>query len=282
MDQVRDHLGEFGIWRGWQALSPDLAAAIEAAGYGTLWVGSSPDGDLAAVEQLLAATSTLVLGTSIVNIWKDDAATVAGSWHRLAGRFPGRFILGIGAGHPEATASYVKPYGALADYLETLLAAGVPASGVVVAALGPRVLRLSGERAGGAIPYLVTAEHTRQAREILGAGPLLAPEHKVVLDTDPQRARETGRPRVAKPYLGLVNYTSNLRRLGWSEADLANGGSDALIDALVLHGTAGEVAAGLREHLAAGADHVVVQLLTRDDGELLVPGYQKLAGALGL
>jgi probable F420-dependent oxidoreductase len=243
MDQARDHLGEFGIWRGWHALSPDLAAAIEAAGYGTLWVGSSPDGDLATVEELLAATSTLVLGTSIVN---------------------------------------VKPYGALADYLETLLAAGVPASGVVVAALGPRVLRLSGERAGGAIPYLVTAEHTRQAKEILGAGPLLAPEHKVVLDTDPQRARETGRPRVAKPYLGLVNYTSNLRRLGWSEADLANGGSDALIDALVLHGTAGEVAAGLREHLAAGADHVVVQLLTRDDGELLVPGYQKLAGALGL
>jgi probable F420-dependent oxidoreductase len=163
-----------------------------------------------------------------------------------------------------------------------LLAAGVPASGVVVAALGPRVLRLAGERAGGAIPYLVTAEHTRQAREILGAGPLLAPEHKVVLDTDPQRARETGRPRVEKPYLGLVNYTRNLRRLGWSEADLANGGSDALIDALVLHGTAGEVAAGLREHLAAGADHVVVQLLTRGDGELLVPGYQELAGALGL
>ena len=158
MDQARDHLGEFGIWRGWHSLSPDLATAIEQAGYGTLWVGSSPDGDLAAVEELLAATSTLVLGTSIVNIWKDDAATVAGSWHRLAGRFPGRFILGIGAGHPEATASYVKPYAALAEYLETLLAAGVPASGVVVAALGPRVLRLAGERVGGAIPYLVTAE----------------------------------------------------------------------------------------------------------------------------
>jgi probable F420-dependent oxidoreductase len=282
MDQARDHLGEFGIWRGWHSLSPDLATAIEQAGYGTLWVGSSPDGDLAAVEELLAATSTLVLGTSIVNIWKDDAATVAGSWHRLAGRFPGRFILGIGAGHPEATASYVKPYAALAEYLETLLAAGVPASGVVVAALGPRVLRLAGERAGGAIPYLVTAEHTRQAREILGAGPLLAPEHKVVLDTDPERARATGRPRVEKPYLGLVNYTRNLRRLGWSEADLAGGGSDALIDALALHGSAGEVAAGLRGHLAAGADHVVVQLLTRDDGELLVPGYQELAGALGL
>jgi probable F420-dependent oxidoreductase len=278
MDQARDHLGEFGIWRGWQALSPDLAAAIEAAGYGTLWVGSSPDGDLAGVEQLLAATSTLVLGTSIVNIWKDNAATVSGSWHRLAGRFPGRFILGVGAGHPEATASYVTPYGALSDYLETLLAAGVPASGVVLAALGPRVLRLAGERAGGAIPYLVTPEHTRRAREILGSGPLLAPEHKVVLDTDPQRARETGRPRVAKPYLGLVNYTSNLRRLGWSEADLANGGSDALIDALAVHGDAAAIARGVTAHLEAGADHVAVQVLNPDP----LPALRELAGQLQL
>lgn len=282
MDQVRDHLGEFGIWRGWQSLSPDLAATIEKAGYGTLWVGSSPDGELAAVENLLAGTTTLVLGTSIVNIWKDDAATVAASWHRLAGKFPGRFILGIGAGHPEATASYMRPYGALSDYLAALLDAGVPASGIVVAALGPRVLRLSGERAGGAIPYLVTAEHTRQAREILGAGPLLAPEHKVVLDTSAQRAREVGRPRVARPYLGLVNYTSNLRRLGWSDADLADGGSDALIDALVLHGSASNVAAGLRKHLDAGADHVVIQLLTSDDDRFLAGGYKSLAEALGL
>src|SRR5262249_57223087 len=121
---------------------------------------------------------------------------------------------------------------------ETLLNAGVPASGVVLAALGPRVLRLSGEQAGGAIPYLVTAEHTRRAREILGAGPLLAPEHKVVLDTDAVRARETGRPRVEKPYLGLVNYTSNLRRLGWAEADLANGGRDARVRPAGPDGTA--------------------------------------------
>lgn len=282
MDQVREHLGQFGVWRNFHVVPPAMAAAIEEAGFTALWVGGSPPGDLDAIEKLLAATSTLVVGTSIVNIWQDDAATVAASWHRLTGRFPGRFILGIGAGHPEATASYVKPYTALAEYLDTLLAAGVPASGVVLAALGPRALRLAGERAGGALPYLVTTAHTPQAREILGAGPLLAPEHKVVLDTDPQRARDTGRPRVQKPYLGLVNYTSSLLRLGWSEADVANGGSDALIDALVLHGSAGQVAAGLREHLAAGADHVVIQLLTRDDETELGPGYQKLAAALGL
>jgi probable F420-dependent oxidoreductase len=282
MDSVRDHLGLFGIWRGWQELSPDLAATIENCGYGTLWVGSSPDGDLASVENLLAGTTSLVLGTSIVNIWKDDAATVAASWHRLAERFPGRFILGIGAGHPEATAVYQKPYEALDAYVSALLDAGVPASGFVLAALGPRVLRLSAERAGGAIPYLVTAEHTRQAREVMGAGPLLAPEHKVVLDTDPERARAVGRPRVERPYLSLVNYTSNLRRLGWSDEDLANGGSDALIDALVLHGDASTVAAGLREHLDAGADHVVIQLLTSDDDQYLVGGYKALAEALGL
>jgi probable F420-dependent oxidoreductase len=282
MDQVRDHLGQFGVWRNVHVVPPELAADIEKAGFGTLWVGGSPPGDLAAIEKLLAATSTLVVGTSIVNIWQDDAATVAASWHRLAGRFPGRFILGVGAGHPEATASYVKPYTALAEYLDTLLAAGVPASDIVLAALGPRALRLAGERAGGALPYLVTTAHTPQAREILGPGPLLAPEHKVVLDTNPQRARDIGRPRVQNPYLGLVNYTSSLLRLGWSEADIANGGSDALIDALVLHGSADQVAAGLREHLAAGADHVVIQLLTKDDGEFLVPGYQELATALGL
>ena len=278
MDSVRDHLGQFGIWRGWHALTPDLAVTIERAGYGTLWVGSSPDGDLVAEEELLAATSTLVLGTSIVNIWKDNAATVSGSWHRLAGRFPGRFILGIGTGHPEATASYVTPYGALADYLGTLLAAGVPASGIVLAALGPRVLRLSGERAGGAIPYLVTPEHTRQAREILGDGPLLAPEQKLVLETDPERARAIGRPRVQNPYLSLTNYLSNLRRLGWTDADLAGGGSDALIDALAVHGDAAAIARGVTAHLDAGADHVAAQVLNPDP----LPALRALAGQLQL
>ena len=281
-EQLRDRLGKFGIWRGAYQVTATMAAEIERAGFGALWLGSSPGGDLAQVDELLDATSSLTVGTSIVNTWKDGPHEVADAFARLQDRHPGRFVLGVGVGHPEATRQYERPYDALATYVETLRADGVPPDALMLAALGPKVLRLAGERTAGALPYLVPPEHTRQAREILGPGPLLAPEHKVVLDTDPQRARETGRPRVEKPYLGLVNYTSNLRRLGWSEADLANGGSDALIDALVLHGSAGEVAAGLREHLAAGADHVVVQLLTRDDGELLVPGYQELAAALGL
>jgi len=151
----------------------------------------------------------------------------------------------------------------------------------VLAALGPRVLRLAAERTAGAIPYLVPPGHTRQARGILGPGPLLAPEHKAVLDADPERGRAVGRERVRSPYLGAINYTRNLRRLGWTEEDLADGGSDALIDALVAHGSADEVAAQLGRHLDAGADHVVVQLLT-GEGADPVPGYQELAQALKL
>jgi probable F420-dependent oxidoreductase len=280
-DQVRDHLGRFGIWRAAAQLTPRLAAELEQLGFGTLWVGSSPAGDLTQVEGLIDATSSLSLATGIVNIWKDDARLVAASFRRIEASRPGRFLLGVGAGHPEATSQYASPYQTLAGYLDVLLAEGVPAGSVVLAALGPRVLRLAGERAGGAHPYLVTPEHTRLAREILGAGPLLAPEHKAVLDSDPARARALGRERVRNPYLGLTNYTSNLRRLGWTDADLADGGSDALIDALVAHGSDEQVAARLREHLQAGADHVVVQLLTEPGADLL-DGYRRLATALAL
>jgi probable F420-dependent oxidoreductase len=279
--QARDQLGQFGVWRNGGQLTPELAKGIEQAGFGALWVGGSPDGGLAIVEQLLDATTTLTLGTSIVNIWKDGAQTVAGSFARIEARHPGRFVLGVGTGHREATQEYQKPFEAIDEYVTALLAEGVPANQLVLAALGPRVLGLSRDRTAGAIPYLVTPEHTRQAREILGAAPLLAPEHKVVLDPDPASARAIGRPRVQNPYLGLINYTSNLRRLGWSDADLADGGSDALIDALVAHGTPDRAAAQLREHLDAGADHVVAQLLTGSGAELL-DGYRQLGSALGL
>jgi probable F420-dependent oxidoreductase len=281
MTQLRDQLGRFGIWRGAWQVTADLAVAVERAGYGTLWLGSSPDGDLVQVEELLDATRTLMAGTSIVNIWKDDPHVVAGSFARVQARHPGRFVLGVGAGHREATREYGQPYETLAAYVDTLRAEGVPQESVVLAALGPKVLRLSAERAAGAIPYLVTPEHTRQARDILGPEPLLAPEHKVVLDPDPERARELGRPRVHQPYLGLVNYTSNLRRLGFSDEDLSDGGSDALIDALVAHGTADQVAAHLARHFDAGADHVVIQLIT-EAGADPVPGYRELARALKL
>jgi probable F420-dependent oxidoreductase len=271
-------LGKIGVWRHFSGLTPDLVAETEALGYGAIWVGGSPNGDLTDVENLLATTDRIAVATGIVNVWKDDAATVGASYHRITARYPDRFLLGLGIGHPEATQEYRHPYATLVSYLDELDKVKVPAEGRVLAALGPRVLRLAADRSAGAHPYLVTPEHTRQARQILGAGPLLAPDQKVVLETDPERARAIGRPRVQRPYLGLTNYVTNLRRLGWTDADLADGGSNALIDALVVHGDAAALARGVTAHLDAGADHVAVNFLDPDPR----PALRALAGALGL
>jgi probable F420-dependent oxidoreductase len=278
--KLAGQLGTFGVWRGTLQVSPELAVHLEQLGYGALWLGGSPAADLEIVDRLLAATTALTVGTSIVNMWQSDPAIVARSCARIEASFPGRFVLGVGAGHREATPDYASPYDTLAGYVDRLEAAGVPLERVVLAALGPRVLKLAADRTAGAIPYLVPPEHTRQARQLLGPDKLLAPEHKVVVDPDPQTARDLGARRVRTPYLGLVNYTSNLRRLGYTDADLS-GGSDRLIDAVVAHGTAEQVAARLTEHLDAGADHVCVQLLTRGDADP-VPQYADLAQALGL
>jgi len=280
-ERARDQLGRFGIWRSHSQVTPELAVGLEGLGYGALWLGGSPPGGLEQVEQLIDATTTLTLATGIVNMWQDDARPVAASFKRIEARLPGRFLLGVGAGHREAIQQYAKPYETLVSYVDTLLGDGVPADSLVLAALGPKVLRLAAERTAGAHPYLVPPEHTRQARAILGDGPLLAPEQKVVLEADPERARAIGRPRVQNPYLGLVNYTSNLRRLGWGDEDLSGGGSDALIDALVAHGSGAQVAARLDEHFQAGADHVVIQLLTAPGADVM-DGYRELARALAL
>jgi probable F420-dependent oxidoreductase len=271
-------LGRIGVWLFHGLLTPELAGEVEKLGYGTLWIGGSPGGDLELPERLLDGTSRLTVATGIVNIWQDDARTVAASVRRVEARHPGRFVLGVGAGHREATSEYERPYDALCRYLDVLDAEGVPASGRMLAALGPRVLRLSGERAAGAHPYLTTPEHTRRAREILGTA-LLAPEQKVVLEEDTARARAVAREAVTF-YLSLSNYTSNFRRLGFTDEDLAGQGSDHLIDTLVAHGSAGAAAARVREHLTAGADHVAVQpLAPADEGPL--PTLHRLAEALG-
>jgi probable F420-dependent oxidoreductase len=261
-------------------MTPELAATLEQLGYSMLWLGGSPDAQLLEVEQALDATSTILIATGIVNIWKDAAEPVAASYHRIEKAHPGRFYLGIGVGHVEATGErYRRPYEAMVEYLDELDAAEVPTSRRVLAALGPRMLRLSAERSAGAHPYLVPAEHSRRARAILGEGVLLAPEHKVVLDSDATRARAIGRPAVETPYLGLVNYTNNLRSLGFDDSDLVGGASDRLVDAVVAHGTADEVVSQLTAHLDAGADHVAVNLLTAA-GDDPVPGFTALAHSL--
>jgi probable F420-dependent oxidoreductase len=271
-------LGKIGIWRHSSGLGPEVLAEVEALGYGAVWVGGSPPGDLRAIEAILDATDHIAVATGILNVWKDDAAPTGASYHRSEAKHPGRFLLGLGIGHPESTQEYQKPYAKLVSYLDELDELKVPAEGRALAALGPKVLRLAAERTAGAHPYLVTPEHTRWAREILCAGPLLAPEQKVVLETDPERARAIGRPRVQQPYLGLTNYLNSLRRLGWTDADFADGGSDALIDALVLHGDAETIARGITAHLEAGADHVAIQVLNPDP----LLALQALSSALQL
>jgi len=162
-------LGRFGIWRSASLVTPQLAADIERLGFGTLWLGSSPAGDLAQAEELLDATTTLMLATSIVNMWQDQPEDVAGSFARVQRRHPGRFLLGVGAGHREATQQYARPYETLARYVDVLQAGGVRRGSLVLAALGTKVLGLARNRAAGAIPYLVPPEHTRRAG---GAGQL--------------------------------------------------------------------------------------------------------------
>ncbi len=277
----REHLGRFGVWCGVTQVTSDLAANLERLGFGALWLGGSPRADLTVVDELLGATTTLTVATGIVNMWDSDPHQVAASFARIEAAYPGRFLLGLGAGHREATRQYDKPYETLARYVDALITGGVPGGSMVLAALGPKMLRLAAERTAGAHPYLVPVGYTSQARRLMGPEALLATEHKAVLAADPVAARAIGRPRVRRPYLGLVNYTANLRRLGWSEADLADPGSDALIDALVAHGDPARVAAQLGEHLTAGADHVCVQLLAAE-GDDVMDGYSRLAEGLRL
>ena len=216
---LKPDLGRFGVWTG-GPVPPEQASAIEGLGYGALWVGGSPAAGLEFAEPILAATEHLQLATGIVNIWTAAADEVAESYHRIEKAYPGRFLLGIGVGHPEHTEQYTKPYDALVAYLDALDAALVPTSRRVIAALGPRVLELARDRSAGAHPYLTTPEHTAQARELIGPSAFLAPEHKVVLTTDVEQARKVPQPefhirgdkQARWEYVGRVIY--NLQRGG--------------------------------------------------------------------
>jgi len=269
------------VWLAFRSIKPELAAQIEQLGYGAAWIGGSPDAELDWVDPALAQTNSLQLATGIVNIWSAPASAVAQSYKRIESAHPGRFLLGIGVGHREHTEEYIKPYDALVGYLDELDSDMVPTSRRVLAALGPKVLKLAAERSAGAHPYLTTPQHTAKAREEMGNSVFLAPEHKVVLTNDADEARRIGRETVDH-YLGLSNYVNNWRRLGFSEDDVRRPGSDRLIDAVVAYGTPEAIVQRLNEHLEAGADHVAIQVLGGWTDDTLLPALSELAGPLGL
>lgn len=245
-------------------VTPERAVTLEKAGYGTLWLDALPSADLTLATQLLDATTRLTVGTSVVNAWFADPYTIADTYHRIVTRHPDRFLLGVGIGHRENHAQYTSPYQTLMSYLDTLINAGVPADRMVVAALGPRMLRLVRDRVAGTVTCMVTPEHTRRARQILGPDKLVLPGHFAIVDTDTDRSRTIARSSPAGTALGITNYANNLQRLGFTDDDLVGTGSDRIIDALALHGDATTVAAGLRAHLDSGADHVGVYPLGDD------------------
>jgi probable F420-dependent oxidoreductase len=278
-DITTPDLGRFGFFG--LGATPEEAQEIERLGYGTIWIGGSPPAELSFVEPLLDATTTLKVGTGIVNIWTAAAKPVAESFHRINATYPGRFVLGIGAGHPEVQGQSGKPYQALVSYLDELDEYGVPANQRVLAALGPRVLKLAAERAAGAHPANATPEHAAQARAIIGPNALLAPVHNVVLSADAEEARAIARKGLDH-YFSLTNYVSSWKRLGFTDADVTRPGSDRFIDAVVAHGTPDQVAARLGEYHQAGANHVAILVSGVYDNAMALPVLAELAGPLGL
>jgi probable F420-dependent oxidoreductase len=266
-------LGKLGIWRRRQD-GVDELKEIEALGYGTFWIGSSPS--VAEARPFLEHTSSLTIATGILNVWRHQPGDVAAQHAELRREFPGRFLLGIGIGHPEATSEYRRPLATMRAFLDGLDAAPepVPRDERALAALGPRMLALAAERTLGAHPYFTPPEHTRIARAAVGPDAVVATEVAVVLEPDPERARKTAR-EYAATYLAASNYIRNLERLGFGERDVGGGGSDRLIDAVIPHGSAGAVAEAVRAHFDAGADHVCLQPLGRGSGD-----YRALAAEL--
>lgn len=288
-------LGRIGIWTTNLDYRPMVeaqraAAQLEELGYGAIWIGEALRREVfASAALLLSGTTRIVIASGIANIYVRDPVAMAAGQKTLTEAFPNRFLLGIGVSHAGLVQNrgheYGRPVATMRTYLDAMDAAPFQAAPPleeprrVLAALGPKMLELARERSWGAHPYFVPVEHSRQAREILGADRLLAPEQAVVLETDPSRARRIARLHTSA-YLKLPNYVNNLRRLGYSEADLAEGGSDRLVDAVVAWGDSDAIARRVDEQLAAGADHVCVQVLTEDRRALPMVEWRELARVL--
>jgi probable F420-dependent oxidoreductase len=287
-------VGRVGVFSGafrsktMGAAGPDAARAVEGMGWPAIWYGGARDGEDLFLDAaaILAATDRASVGVGVMNVWAMPAERAAAAFAEVDGAHPGRFLLGLGVSHPESINRdgdhrYRRPLGTMGEYLDTIdrSPTPVPLQQRVLAALGPRMLELAGTRARGALPYFVPVEHTAFARDVLGPGPLLAPEQAIVLEPDPHRARDVAR-RHMTTYLGLSNYTNNLRRFGFTDDDLAAEGSDRLVDAVIAWGDASAIADRVRSHLDAGADHVALQLLRDTAGPLPLEPLQELAAAL--
>lgn len=295
-EALRSALGRVGVWSftleaQTAAEEREAAAEIESLGFPAIWFPESVTSRevFSHASWLLASTEHTVIASGIASIWARDPVAMSNGWRMLSDAYPDRFLLGIGVSHsPSVTrrgGHYERPWGAMRDYLDAMDRAASSALEPeaeprrVLAALGPRMLELAAERALGAHPYFVPVEHTAFARRRLGPEPVLAVEQTVVLQTDPSEARRQARG-FAVHYLQTTNYANNLKRMGWSDADIAGQGSDAIIDALVAWGDADHVANRVRAHLDAGADHVCVQVVSDDENDVCLPQLRELAPAL--
>jgi probable F420-dependent oxidoreductase len=289
-------LGPIGIWTAQFDYQPavkvrEAAAELEQLGFAAIWFPESIGREsFTHAALLLGATSRIIIATGIANIYARDAVTAAAGQNTLSEAYPGRFLLGLGVSHIPLVEQvrghrYGKPVASMRAFLDGMDRAPYRAAPPtvnpfrVLAALGPGMLRLAAERAGGAHPYFVPPEHTARAREILRPDHLLAVEQAVVLETDPAKAREIARAHTSR-YLALPNYVNNLRRLGFGDADLVNGGSDRLVDAIVAWGDMTAVIDRVRAHQSAGANHVCIQVLPADAQALPITQWREVASAL--
>lgn len=289
-------IGRVGAWtfaldQQPMARAQELAADLEEMGYGAIWIPEAVGRDpFVSAALLLSRTERITVATGIASIYARDAMAMNGCWQAVSEAFPGRFLLGLGVSHQPMVegmrgGEYGPPLTAMREYLEAMDAAlyfaakPITPPERVLAALGPKMLALARDMAGGAHPYNVPPEHTALAREILGPDRLLAPDQKVIFETDPPAAREIARDTLAI-YSSLPNYTNNLRRLGYTEEDLTPPLSDKLVDALVVWGDVETIRARIDAHHAAGADHVAIQVLPGNDIDRLMRDYGTLADAL--
>lgn len=295
-DALRQALGTVGVWSfaldaQTAAEERDVVAEIESLGYGAIWFPESVESRevFSHAAWILSSTERVVVASGIANIWARDPVAMANGWRMLTDAHPGRFLLGLGVSHAPSVArrggTYERPFAAMRAYLDAMDRASSSAPEpdayprMVLAALGPRMLGLAAERALGAHPYFVPVEHTAFARQRLGPGPVLAVEQAAVLESDPSEARRIAR-MFAADYLRSANYANNLKRMGWTDADIARDGTDALVDAVVAWGDVDRIALRVRQHLDAGADHVCVQVVAEDENDPCVEQLRKLAPAL--